>query len=104
MTDDEAHAYLRRFDEREVVVRFVEQGAEEELHEIWTANFIDVDWEDDARRTSSWPQSIWMRRPRRTHSAFGVGMSTGGRPERPKHSYSLLRLALSAHRSPNSSG
>lgn len=48
MTDDEAHSYLRRFDEREVIVRFVEQGTEEELHEIWTANFIGADWEDDA--------------------------------------------------------
>lgn len=47
MTDDEANSYLRRFDEREVIVRFEDQGSEEELYEIWTASFMGAEWEDD---------------------------------------------------------
>ena len=47
MTNDEARAYLRRFDEQELTVRFVDRGTDEKAEEIWTANFANAAWQDD---------------------------------------------------------
>ena len=47
MTDDEVSAYLHRFDEQTVSVRFVDEGADEELQEIWTGHFVEPDWDDE---------------------------------------------------------